>query len=436
MNVRETALALLLLHEGSDTYINLALSSHKADGLTPEERGILTVLLYTVTEKRITYDYYIGALAKRSPDDIHPRTRSILRLGLCQIVDMEKIPDFAAVNETVKLAKNKGERAFVNGVLRAAVREKDSLPMPDKKKNAARYYSVKYSLPLGIVKHFLSSLGEEESVKLFCAFNSHSPTDLTVNTLKVSVGEYLDMLKEKGYNATRVDLSEITVRIYGSVNPRNLPGYDEGLFFVQDAACAICASALGAMAGERIADVCSAPGGKSFAIGILTSDRADVRSFDLHESKLSLIESGSARLGLRSVSVAQRDATSPDASLFGSFDRVLCDVPCSGLGVIAKKPDLRYGSLDAMTALPPLQLEILRASAGYLKPGGTLVYSTCTLNKAENEDVVSAFLAENTDFTPEDFTAGSISSEGGMLTTYPHIHNTDGFFICKLRKNK
>ncbi len=434
MNIRELALSLLLSHEASDTYINLALSSHKADGLTPEERGILTVLLYTVTEKRITYDYYIGALSSRSPDKIPPRTKNILRLGICQIVDMEKIPDFAAVNETVKLAKNKGERSFVNGVLRATVRRKDNLPMPDKKKNAARYYSVLFSLPLGIVKHFMSELGEEESVKLFTAFNSPQPTDLTVNTLKVSVDEYLSKLIEKGYNATRVEFSPITVRVFGSVNPRNLPGYDEGLFFVQDSACAICATALGAREGDMIIDVCAAPGGKSFAVGILTADGADIRSFDLHENKLSLIEGTKARLGLKSVRAAQRDATIPDESLFGLCDRVLCDVPCSGLGVIAKKPDLRYGSLDSMASLPQLQLEILKASANYVKPGGTLIYSTCTLNKAENEEVVAAFLAERSDFHTVDFTVGSISSNGGMLTTYPHIHSTDGFFICKFCK--
>lgn len=434
MNIRELALSLLLLHEDSDTYINLALSSHKADGLTSEERAILTVLLYTVTEKRITYDYYIGALSGRSLDKISPRTKNILRLGICQIADMEKIPDFAAVNETVKLAKNKGERSFVNAVLRAAVREKDNLPMPDKKKNAARYYSVRYSLPLGVVKHFLSELGEQESLNLFSAFNRTPPTDLTVNTLKVSVDEYLSMLLNEGYNATRVEFSPITVRICGSVNPRELPGYQQGLFFVQDSACAVCAAALDAKEGERIIDVCAAPGGKSFAVGILTSDRADIRSFDLHESKLSLIEGTSERLGLKSVRAEMRDATNPDSSLFGLADRVLCDVPCSGLGVIAKKPDLRYGVLEAMSSLPPLQLEILRASADYLKTGGTLVYSTCTLNKAENEEVVSAFLSEREDFQRVDFTVGSLNSESGMLTTYPHIHKTDGFFICKMKK--
>ena len=436
MNIRELALSLLLDSESADTYVNLSLSSHKADSVSGEDRGFLTHLLYTAVERRITYDYYISALAERSIDKINLRTRCILRLGLCQILHTDSIPDFAAVNETVKLASNKGERAFVNGILRAAVRKKDSLPLPDKAKSFARYASVYYSLPLPLVRHFMTFLSEGECEALFASFNRAPYTDLTVNTVKISVDEYEKLLKKEGYEPTRVDFSPLTLRIAASVNPRRLPGYDEGLFLVQDAASALCATVLSADPCEEIIDVCSAPGGKSFALAILSSDKAKLHSFDLHESKMSLISDGAKRLSLFSVNPEVRDGLQPDESLFGKADAILCDLPCSGLGVIAKKPDLRYRDLSTLSTLPALQYELLSASADYLKEGGRMVYSTCTLNRAENEEVVEKFLLDHPNFVREDFSIGSLVSKDGMLTLYPHIHNTDGFFISKLRKNK
>ncbi len=436
MNLREIALKLLVDYEECGKYVNLSLSSHLADGLSGEDRARLTALLYTSVEHKLTYDYYIAALSGRGLDKISNRTKCILRLGLCQIVDMDKIPDFAAVNETVKLAKNPGERSFVNGILRRAAREKDSLPLPNKDKNAARYYSVLYSLPLPTVKHFICELGEDEAVRLFEAFNSSAPISLTVNTLKISVDDFISELKKQGYTATRVKFSPITVKLSEPVNPRNLKGFEEGWFYVQDEASAIAALALSVKSGQTLVDVCSAPGGKSFASAIISSDTARIHSFDLHRSKLSLITDTAKRLGLKSVAASARDALTPDESLLGKADKLLCDVPCSGLGVIAKKPDLRYKDISAAVDLPPLQLDILTASSRYLKTGGELVYSTCTLNSRENAEVVLKFLELNSDFVPVDFAVGSLKSDNGMLTLWPHIHNTDGFFISKLRKIK
>lgn len=435
MNIREHALKLLLDCEASGKYANLALSSHTLDSLSAEERSSITALFYTAVEHKITYDYLIGAFAKRSVDKLSAHTLNILRLGMCQILDMEKIPDFAAVNETVKLAKNSGERSLVNGVLRAAVRSKGCLPFPEKEKNPVRYYSVIYSLPLATVKHFIGMLGEEESVKLLEAFSAKQPTSLSVNTQNVTVDELAAELEKEGYAATRAAFSPTTVKVFGSVDPRKLPSFARGDIFVQDEASAICARALGAQAGERIIDVCAAPGGKSFALAILACDKAEVLSFDIHESKLSLIEGGAKRLGLSSVKAMQRDATTPDTALFGTADRVLCDAPCSGLGVIAKKPDLRYKSIEKAAELPSLQLSILTESAKYVKRGGVLVYSTCTLSDAENSAVVRSFLEANPDFCSVDFSVGELESSGGMLTLYPHLHGTDGFFIAKMKRN-
>ncbi len=435
MNIREIALKMLLDYEESGKYVNLSLNSHLADSLSNDERGALTALLYTAVENKLTYDYLIGALTGRSTDKLSAHTKNALRLGLCQIIHMNKIPDFAAVNETVKLGKNKGERALLNAALRAAVQNKDNLPYPKKEKNPARYYSVYYSLPISTVRHFISEHGEDECVRLFESIRAEQRTTLTVNTLKCTPEKLIENLKNEGYNATRAKISPISVYVHGSFDPRRTKAFLAGEFLVQDEASVLPALLLSPKPEERVVDVCSAPGGKSIAMAILSGDEADVHAYDLHESKISLIESSASRLGIKSVSASVRDATNPCEELFSTVDKVLCDVPCSGLGVIGKKPDLRYKDIEeAKSVLPPLQLEILTASAKYLKPSGTLVYSTCTLNRTENEDVVNGFLLDNPDFVTEDFTFGEYSSANGMMTLLPHVHGTDGFFVAKLRK--
>lgn len=434
MNLRQIALRILNEYEAGEKFINLALSSHLTDSLSGEEKAALTALLYTTVERKLTYDYYICALSKRSDGDIDPHTKNILRLGLCQILDMKSIPDYAAVNETVKLCVVKGERNFVNGVLRSAVRQKESLPMPDEKKNYRRYLSVKYSFPLGLVKHFDSLYGRDGTEGLLEFFNSEKYTDLTVNTLKIGAYEYADLLRESGFDVIVNDCAESSIRIPSSVNPERLPGFKDGYFFIQDRASAISARVLSPNEGDVVVDVCSAPGGKSFSAAIYSLDKAKIYSFDLHESKLSLIKSGALRLGLDSINVKQRDALCPDADLIGKADRVICDVPCSGLGVLGKKPDLRYKDLASLTELPPLQLEILAKSSSYLKVGGVLVYSTCTVNPEENEKVVGAFLENNPNFRILPFTLGDLNCENGMLTLTPMENKTDGFFVAKLQR--
>jgi 16S rRNA (cytosine967-C5)-methyltransferase len=227
----------------------------------------------------------------------------------------------------------------------------------------------------------------------------------------------------------------LTVRIDASVNPKKLYGFDEGLFFVQDVACAVSAEALGSTAGDRIVDVCACPGGKSFAAAILAGGDCEVHSFDLHESKLSLIEDGASRLRLDCIHVDALDATEPREELYDSCDKVICDVPCSGLGVLAKKPAIRHKDNKSLQNLPISQYDILEKSSLYLKAGGTIVYSTCTLNPDENERIVEKFLTNHPEFSYENFTVGNLTSAGGMLTMLPHVNESDGFFIAKLRKN-
>jgi len=432
-DIRKIALAILTEQESAGKYINLALSSHKADGLSSDERASLTALLYTAAEKKLTYDYYISAISKRESEKIDPYTRNILRLGLCQLLDMKSIPDFAAVNETVKLARNSGERSFVNGVLRSAQRAKESLPMPSEEKNYKRFLSVKYSFPLWIVKALDGLFGREETEKILDFYNTEKYTDITVNTTKISVSDYKGRLSAAGIEAEEFSSSP-SLRIKRSVKPEALPGFAEGHFFVQDRASLISAAALGAKAGELIIDCCACPGGKSFATAILTDDKADIRSFDLHGAKLSLISGGSSRLGLSSVKPALRDALVPDPELFGLADRVICDAPCSGLGVLGKKADLRYKAEENIGALPELQYSILKESAKYLKVGGSMTYSTCTLLPAENGEIIEKFLAEHENFAPADFEVFGYSSKGGALTLVPSRDGCDGFFVARLER--
>ncbi|MBO5944972.1 MAG: 16S rRNA (cytosine(967)-C(5))-methyltransferase RsmB [Clostridia bacterium] len=433
MNVREIALKLLLDVEESGKYVNLSLLSHLTDSLSREERGVLTALLYTTVEHKLTYDYVIAAYTARPTEKLSAHTLAILRLGLCQLLHMKKMPDFAAVNESVRLAKNKGEAGLVNAVLRRAAKERDSLPMPKWEKNAPRYYSVYYSVPLPTVRHLIDELGEMGCVS-FLESLSTDETALTVNLLKTTRDALVERLTLEGYEVYPSSISPVSIKVKGSFDPRSSAAFRDGEFLVQDEASVLPALVLSPTAGKLVIDTCSAPGGKSMALAILSGDGADVRSFDLHESKLSLISSSADRLGLKSVRAEVRDATSPDRSLFGKADLVLCDVPCSGLGVLRKKPDLRYKDLSSLAELPALQLKILTESAKYLKPGGLIVYSTCTLSKKENEGVVEKFLSESSDFVREDFSVLDLSSTDGMLTLYPHVHNTDGFFIAAMRK--
>ena len=433
-DIRELALVLLDEYEASDKYINLSLSSHKLDRLTGEERASLTALLYTTVERKLTYDYYIGALSGRSPDSLDMHTRNILRLGIAQILEMRSIPDYAAVNETVKLGRNKGERSFVNGVLRAVCKQKDDMPQPPEEKNYKRYLSVKYSYPLWIVKLLDRAYGRVECERILAAMNSEKYTDLTVNTNKISLAELKTALAEQGIETLEKLDTGYTLRINSSVNPEKLRGFSDGHFFVQDAACLVSLLALDPKECDTVVDVCACPGGKSFAAAILTRDRAKIYSFDIHESKLSLITDSRDRLGVKSITAAVNDARAPRADLVGKADRVICDVPCSGLGVIAKKPDLRYRSLGAIPELSALSRSILEAAAAAVRPGGTLVFSTCTLTREENEEAVAAFLAGHPAFYAEDFAFPGVASEGGMLTLWPHKTGTDGFFMAKLRR--
>ena len=431
MSVRATAVSLLLRQETDDTYVNLMLDA-APPFLSASDRALLTALLYGVTERRLTLDYVIATMTKKPVDTLSPHTRACLRLGLYQLYFMDKIPSFAAVSETVALAAHRGEAALLNAVLRRASRE--AMPLPPREKNPARYLSVAYSFPLPTVRFFFSLYGEDETERLLSAFNGEKRLTLRVNDRKITRDEYVAALADAGIEAEATVYAPHGVRIAGSHPVRELYGYEDGLFYVQDEASQIACEALSAIEGMRILDLCAAPGGKSVYAAIRSCDRAEICARDLHESKLSLIKDTARRLSLSSVRVEARDARLLSDTDIAAYDAVICDVPCSGLGVFGKKPDLRYADIHArFRALVPLQGEILEAAIRAVRPGGVILYSTCTLHPVENSERVHAAIEAHPELSLEPFAVGGLTSDG-ELTLFPHIHGTDGFYMARIRK--
>ncbi len=429
LSARAIALSLLCEMDEKNGFANLLLSDAVLEK-AGSEASFLTALFYGCAERRLTLDYLVGHFASRGTDKISRRVRFILHVGLYQIFFM-KTPPHAAVSETVSLAKGQGERGFVNAVLRAAVRAGE-MPLPPKGRTA-RHLGVLYSFPLSTVKRFLALFGEKDTEALLCYFNT--PLPLCLRARDAHTRDALLVRFEKdGVLAEPTPYAPHSIRVLSPIPVKELYGFREGLFFVQDEASAIATEALGAKAGDTVIDVCACPGGKSFGAALSAAGTGTFYAFDLHESKLPLINEGARRLSLP-ITARAVDATVGDAALDGRADCVICDVPCSGLGVLGKKPDLRYREISG--SLPALQYEIMCRSARYVKKGGAMVYSTCTLLPEENEQNVRRFLSEHPDFASNDFCVmgeKTVKSEGGMLTLLPQEHGCDGFFVARLQK--
>lgn len=415
-SARALALDLLCEAEARGQYPNIALDhALRRNPLPPADRALATTLVYGVTERRITLDAIIDRLAER---EIEPRIRMLLRLGLYQLRYLDRIPAHAAVNETVALAPRKAA-GFVNAILRAYGRRAGEFCFAAAD---AASMSVAYSVAEPICAAFIDALGLERTESILAAFGRIPPLTLRVNTLRVSRDDYLARLTEAGIEASPCAVPT-GIRLAASMNPTLLPGFADGDCFVQDEASQRCVAALGAQPGELVLDLCACPGAKSFGAAIEMQNRGRVIASDLHANKLSLVKSGGARLGISIIETAARDARVPVDELAGRADRVICDVPCSGLGVLGKKPDLRYKSLDDTSRLPAIQAAILETAATYVRPGGRLVYSTCTLLPAENAGVTAPFLAEHPEFTVVE-----------ERTLTPDADGTDGFYYCAMTR--
>ncbi len=424
MSARELAFSLLQKAQKANQYSNIALDKALlSSALSSADKRLVAILFYGVTEKRITLDYYISALSSKPLGELSPSVLTALRLGLYQLIFLDRIPPHAAINETVSLVPKK-VTGFVNAVLRAYTRTPD-IALPKKDTDTVRYLSVKYSVCEELAVRLLGIYGQA-CEEILGGFDLHSRTTLRINTLKTSPQELAGNLD----GASLSPMCDTAIYTDGAV--REMFGFEDGLFFVQDIASQLCVKAVDARAGETVIDMCSAPGSKSFGMAIDMKNRGRILSFDLHQNKLSLIESTAKRLGIDIISTAAHDAREPISELFEKADRVLCDVPCSGFGVLAKKPELRYKNPAESARLPEIQLAILENASQYVKHGGVLVYSTCTILPEENEENIRVFLKKHPDFSLCAWSAGGLDVQSGYITLFPHIHKTDGFFIAKL----
>lgn len=424
-NPRQLALNALKKCDRSGQYSNIALDNAlQASGLSESDKRLAAVLFYGVIEKKLTLDYYISRLSNIPMDKLDDEAVYALRLGLYQLIYLDRVPDHAAINETVSLCTRK-VRGFVNALLREYTRSGVSIELGAASDDPVHSLSLKYSVCRELVEKLCDIYGAERAESIISAFSYNGATTLRANTLKISRDELCELVGGK-----RGELSPYSVMVRGNIS--ELEGYNEGLFYVQDEASQICAAALGAVAGDTVIDTCSCPGSKSFGIALDMKNEGRLYSFDLHKNKLSLVESSAKRLGIDIISTEARDARNPSEALFGKADRVLCDVPCSGFGVLGKKPELRYKSPKMSEGLPDIQYSILENSAKYLKKGGTLVYSTCTIFPEENERNIERFLHEHKEFRLQPFSVGGVNCLLGMLTLLPDTYKTDGFFIAKL----
>ncbi len=436
MGARETALNALIACRKEGAWSNGVLKEYiQRDRLDSRDAALATRLCYGVVQNRGKLDFYLRQLLTGKLKDLHPVVRDILHLGLYQIYELDKIPESAAVNEAVVLTKkyNRNPKAssLVNGVLRSAVRTKGQLKEPVS-------YADKYSHPDELISLLKANVPKGSLEPMLMANNAAPQTVVQVNTLRTTAAALMQRLEGEGVAAQPHGWMENALVLSGTGNLENLPSFREGLYYVQDPAaklCALCAE-LPTDRDIRLLDCCAAPGGKSFASAIAMGGWGQITSCDVHAHKVPLIESGAQRLGLANITARQQDATVFNPEWEEAMDCVIADVPCSGLGIIRKKPDIRYKDLAELEELPALQLEILRNQARYVKKGGVLMYATCTILRRENEAVVRAFLEERKDFHTEPLMLPPVfpENESGMLTLIPGEYDTDGFFICRLRR--
>ena len=437
-SAREAALSVLERCRRNQAFSDALLGgTMQSAGLNLKDSALCTRLCYGVLQNMLLCDFYIDQFAVKS-QKLEPKVRDILRLSVYQILFMDKIPSHAAVSEGVDLCKKSGfarASGLVNAVLRKISDNKDKLPdIPDN--DPCQYLSIKYSTPLGLVRKLNHEFGTEFTQGMLRANNEAAPLTIQVNTLKTSSEELVPLLEAKGIFVMPHDLLPDCFDVFGAGDISGLDEHKNGLFYVQDAAARLSVLAAEPKSGDTVLDACAAPGGKSFASALLMRNTGKIYSNDIHENKLTRVREGAKRLGIDIISTATMDASKPDKSLIAACDLVIADVPCSGLGVIRKKPDIRYKELSEIEKLPQTQLNILNGLAACVKPGGALLYSTCTVLEQENNGVIDRFLQEHNEFSAEGFVLpdpiGEV--ESGRLSLYPHIHHTDGFFVCKLRK--
>lgn len=442
MDAREAAMLALNACQRQGGWSDGALKKQlSAAELSGRDAALATQLCFGVLQNQMLLDFYLSKFSNIPLKRMEGKVVQTLRLGAYQMLFLTRIPHSAAVNSAVALVKahckNPRAAGMVNGILRSMERSLQNMPVIPQGDPVA-YLSTLYSHPEWLVKEFILSLGEEETAQLLAADNSQPPTAVMVNTTRTTAETLKAMLEADHVEAEPHPWLENCLLLSRTGDLERLEAFQQGLFYVQDPASRLSVMAAGAKPGMRVLDCCAAPGGKSFAAAIAMENQGEIVSCDLHPHKKKLIQAGADRLGLTIITPKTADGKVFRPEWESAFDLVLVDATCSGLGVIRKKPDIRYKDPAPLADLPAVQLDILRNAARYVRPGGTLMYSTCTLLYRENGEVVETFLAENKAYKAEAFTlpgpVGPVQS--GSVTLWSHRHGTDGFFISKMRREE
>ena len=435
VTARQTAFSILLKIEKDKAYSNIALDSAvKGCSLDSTDCAFISRLVYGVTERKITLDYIISQFLNQPLKKLKTEVLVILRIGTYEILFMDKIPVSASVNESVLLTKNNKcqfATGLVNAVLRKVSVEKENV---FNSLSGEEKLSILYSAPIDLVRFLKHHYNEQNAEEILKSALNKKEITIRVNTLKTTENELIEILKKENISTEITSLKNaLIINTKGAVY--ELDAYKKGLFYVEDISSQICVKELGLKENYKLIDVCSAPGGKSFTASQYMNNTGEIYSCDIHAHRVELIKTGAERLGIKNIIPTVNDATVFNEK-FKNADCVLCDVPCSGLGIIGKKPEIKYKLLDDIKELIPIQKEILSIASKYVKSGGTLIYSTCSINPNENRKVCDWFLKENEDFysvkvSPE---TERCIDEGDYLTLLPHINNCDGFFIAKFIK--
>lgn len=443
LTAREVALNVLTSVDENAAYSNLLLNrSLQQAELSPADAGLVTELVYGTIARQATLDYFLNLFIKSEVKRLNPWVRSLARMSLYQIRYLDRIPAHAAVNEAVEIAKKRGHQgiaSMINGVLRSVLREGDKLAIPDDLPTAERI-ALQHSHPQWLVERWIAQYGEE-TAEAVCEANNQPPkVSIRVNALKADRDELLRELESEGRTVRASELSQSGIIVESGGNMANDHLYRDGRFSIQDESSMLVAEALAAESGMSVLDCCAAPGGKTAHIAEKMGNKGRIVANDLHEHKQGLIMEQAERLGLSCIQPSVGDAMAlKDQFEPASFDRVLLDAPCSGFGVIRRKPDLRWAKTpDDTASIARLQRQMLNAVAGLVKPGGILVYSTCTIEREENQRAVAEFLRDHAEFVAEPFEVPALESlpqaGGAGVQILPNQFGSDGFYIARLRR--
>lgn len=439
MNSREAAVEVVGKILNDKAYSNIVLSNKlNESSFSIKDRALITEIVYGTVKYKYSIDETLKHFSKKRLSELQPQILNILRTAVYQLSYLDKVPDFAAINEAVNMAKKEsiGASKFVNGVLRNYLRQKDKMDIDCK--DIFKKLSIDYSFPEWMVKLFIKQYGEDESKIILEGLNQIPGVTVRVNTYLSDYESVWEELSEAGYalNEGTVCPEAINISKGGNIEDNSL--FSRGLLTVQDESAMLPAVALEVQNDLMVLDLCSAPGGKTTHISELMGNSGHINAYDIYENKLSLIKENAARLKLSNIITEVKDASIYDTALKETADRVLADVPCSGLGIIRKKPEIKWNKTSSsLNSLINVQREIISNGARYLKKGGIMVYSTCTLNKKENEENIKWFLEKFPEFSVDRLYFGEVDNfiyhKEGFLTIIPNKF-MDGFFIAKLRK--